>query len=241
MLLPSGNPFKCHEEVLYFQLLIPPKRFDIFFPLTGGCSEGLGAFRFFFKQQRSRLHFHQKNKKIKYWYRARAYSSINIPGMYYSKADWASTGMVVHFCSWPAEQRENIIFPCPSPFAPSSLVSRNGGFGRFVPRQPAHASTLGLNLIGWWLTHGILAFLPISATDGVHPFVPPTAIGPVPSLSDLPICSPWTFRENHSPNIIYTVNRRNQSAAMDLYFLDWVGTRYKTEPETHTKSAHTVL
>ena len=47
MLLPSGNPFKCHEEVLYFQLLIPPKKK---FPLTGGCSEGLGAFRFFFKQ-----------------------------------------------------------------------------------------------------------------------------------------------------------------------------------------------
>ena len=32
MLLPSGNPFKCHEEVLYFQLLIPPERFDIFPP-----------------------------------------------------------------------------------------------------------------------------------------------------------------------------------------------------------------
>ena len=32
-LLLSGNPFKCHEEVLYFQLLlIPPKRFDIFPP-----------------------------------------------------------------------------------------------------------------------------------------------------------------------------------------------------------------
>ena len=58
---------------------------------------------------------------------------------------------------------------------------------------------------------------------------------------DLPICSPWTFRENHSPNIIYTVNRRNQPTAMDLYFLDLVRTRYKTEPETHTKSAHTVL
>ena len=58
---------------------------------------------------------------------------------------------------------------------------------------------------------------------------------------DLPICSPWTFRENHSPDIIYTVNRRNQPTAMDLYFLDWVRTRYKTEPETHTKSAHTVL
>ena len=44
MLLPSGNPFKCHEEVLYLRPMIPPKRFDIFFPLTGGCSEGLGAF-----------------------------------------------------------------------------------------------------------------------------------------------------------------------------------------------------
>ena len=44
MLFPSGNPFKCHEEVLYLQSLIPPNRFDIFSPLTGGCSEGLGAF-----------------------------------------------------------------------------------------------------------------------------------------------------------------------------------------------------
>ena len=44
MLLPSGNPFRCHEEVLYLQPMIPPKRFDIFSPLTGGCSEGLGAF-----------------------------------------------------------------------------------------------------------------------------------------------------------------------------------------------------
>ena len=40
----SGNVFKCHEEVLYFQPLIPPKRFDIFSPTTGGCSEGLGVF-----------------------------------------------------------------------------------------------------------------------------------------------------------------------------------------------------
>ena len=43
MLFPSGNPFKCHEEVLYLQPLIPPKRSDIFSPLTGGCSEGLGV------------------------------------------------------------------------------------------------------------------------------------------------------------------------------------------------------
>ena len=44
MLLPSGNPFKCHDEVLYLQPMIPPKRLT-FYPLTGGCSEGLDAFR----------------------------------------------------------------------------------------------------------------------------------------------------------------------------------------------------
>ena len=33
MLLPSsGNPFKCHEEILSMQPMIPPKRFDIFPP-----------------------------------------------------------------------------------------------------------------------------------------------------------------------------------------------------------------
>ena len=53
MLFPSGNPFICHEEVLYLQPLIPPKRFDISPPLTGGCSEGLGAFWFFFKNAHS--------------------------------------------------------------------------------------------------------------------------------------------------------------------------------------------
>ena len=29
LLPPSGNPFKCHEEVLYLPPMIPPKRFDI--------------------------------------------------------------------------------------------------------------------------------------------------------------------------------------------------------------------
>ena len=57
MLFPSGKPFKCHEEILYLQPLIPPKRFDIFSPLTGGCSEGLGAFCFLFKQQLTFLFF----------------------------------------------------------------------------------------------------------------------------------------------------------------------------------------
>ena len=31
------------EEVLYLQPLVPPKRFDIFSPITGECSEGLGV------------------------------------------------------------------------------------------------------------------------------------------------------------------------------------------------------
>ena len=32
MLLPSGNPFKYHEDVLYLQPMISPQRFDIFPP-----------------------------------------------------------------------------------------------------------------------------------------------------------------------------------------------------------------
>ena len=39
MLFPSGNPFKCHEEVLYLQPVIPPKRFDIFSPCLGGAQK----------------------------------------------------------------------------------------------------------------------------------------------------------------------------------------------------------
>ena len=35
MVLPSGNPFKCHEEVLYLQPVIAPRRFDIFSPDWG--------------------------------------------------------------------------------------------------------------------------------------------------------------------------------------------------------------
>ena len=50
-----GNPIKCHEEVLSLQPMMTPKFFFkhlnvfTFFPLTGGCSEGVVAFRFFFK------------------------------------------------------------------------------------------------------------------------------------------------------------------------------------------------
>ena len=35
VLQPSGSPFKCHEEVLSLQHMIPPKRSDIFPPDRG--------------------------------------------------------------------------------------------------------------------------------------------------------------------------------------------------------------
>ena len=39
MLPPQGNPFKCHEEVLYLQPMIPPERFDIFSPWLGDAQK----------------------------------------------------------------------------------------------------------------------------------------------------------------------------------------------------------
>ena len=39
-----GTRLNAMKKFLYLQPLIPPKRFDTFPPLTGGCSEGLGAF-----------------------------------------------------------------------------------------------------------------------------------------------------------------------------------------------------
>ena len=55
----SGNTFKFHEEILSLQFMIPPKRCDISPPLTGGCSEGLDAYRFSFKQQLIAMWVHQ--------------------------------------------------------------------------------------------------------------------------------------------------------------------------------------
>ena len=53
MLLPSGNPFKCHGDVLSLQPMIPPRRFDIF-PRVG-CS-GLDVFRFFSKKTPQKIY-----------------------------------------------------------------------------------------------------------------------------------------------------------------------------------------
>ena len=54
MLLPSGNPFKCHEEVLYLQPMIPPKRFDIF-PPDWGMLRRSRRVQIFFKQQQPNI------------------------------------------------------------------------------------------------------------------------------------------------------------------------------------------
>ena len=43
-----GTRLNDMKRFLSLQPMIPPKRFDIF-PLTGGCSEGLDAFRFSLK------------------------------------------------------------------------------------------------------------------------------------------------------------------------------------------------
>ena len=48
MLLSSGNRFKDHEEVMSLQPMTRPRRFDVFPPLTGGCSEDQDAFKNFF-------------------------------------------------------------------------------------------------------------------------------------------------------------------------------------------------
>ena len=61
--LHRGTRLNAMQEVLYLQPLIPPKCFDIFPPLTGVCSEGLGVLWFFFKKQLNRQVMHQKSIK----------------------------------------------------------------------------------------------------------------------------------------------------------------------------------
>ena len=48
MLLPSGNPLKCHVEALSLQLMIPPKRFGIF-PLDWGMLRMSTCIHFLYK------------------------------------------------------------------------------------------------------------------------------------------------------------------------------------------------
>ena len=47
LLTSSGNPFKCDEEVLYLQSMIPPKRFDIISPPDWGMLRRSGCVQIF--------------------------------------------------------------------------------------------------------------------------------------------------------------------------------------------------
>ena len=62
-----------------------------------------------------------------------------------------------------------------SSFAPENDVVPRDRFGRPVPRQPARSPYSGGNLV---LTRGISP----AFREVVHLFIPPTAIGSVPSL-----------------------------------------------------------
>ena len=70
ILLSSGNPIKCHEEVSSLQPMIPPNLNVLtFFPLTGGCSEGLYAFRFFYKHDKPPVAIpREKSGKVCSWW-----------------------------------------------------------------------------------------------------------------------------------------------------------------------------
>ena len=70
--------------------MIPPKRFDVFFPLTGGCLEGLDAFWFFFKQ-------HQHIQRIVFANElliAISVSDVN-PALDHNKEKRRSTGYIM--------------------------------------------------------------------------------------------------------------------------------------------------
>ena len=63
MLLPSGNPFKCHEEFfLSLQPMIPPKRFDIF-PPDWGMLRRSRRIQIFLETTRS-LVFEEKSEPV---------------------------------------------------------------------------------------------------------------------------------------------------------------------------------
>ena len=70
------------------------------------------------------------------------------------------------------------------PFVPDNLVSRDR-FSRSVRRQPAHSPYSG------WIWCLLAEFLPNSAAASIYLFIPPYAIGPLPSLSCKAIAYRW--------------------------------------------------
>ena len=107
--------------------------------------------------------------------------------MFYGRSplvgEYGSTGGGRQFCSWSTEQGK-IIFPCPR--SRLRIWSRETGSAATSRPAPAASlfSTLRLNLV---LTHRISP----NFRDSVHLFIPPSAIGSVPSLSGHPIAYRW--------------------------------------------------
>ena len=60
--LHRGTCLNAIKRFCICSLLIPPKRFDILSPITGGCSEGLAVVWFFFKNYQSVKLFSKNNK-----------------------------------------------------------------------------------------------------------------------------------------------------------------------------------
>ena len=149
-------------------LLIPPKRFDIFSPITGGCSEGLGVVLFFFK-----------NQMFCIWGLGNYDYNSDMYG-HHIKQSMDQPGKIANNPAHGQLNRENNI-PL-SPCVPENLVLRDG-FSRPVPRQPAHLHTQAES--GAYLRDS-------SRVPRRRPFMkPPYAIGSVPSLLGRAIAYRW--------------------------------------------------
>ena len=105
MLLPSGNSFKCYEEVLYLQPMIPPRRFDIFSP-DWGCSEGLDAFRFFFEVLVLLIiSINRLGSPEQKWYRVVPGSTL-VQAVYFG---YTSTGHLYVYCTVSALPSQEVV------------------------------------------------------------------------------------------------------------------------------------
>ena len=82
----------------------------------------------------------------------------------------------------------------------------------------------------------ILLFLTFSALV-VNPKKTTSTLHGGHSRSDLPICSPWTFRENHSPNIICTYCEQEKPAHCHGSLLLRLGTH---QIQNRTRDAHKI-
>ena len=91
-LLPSGNPFKCHEENLCLQPMIPPKRFDIFPPGWGVLRRSRRVQSFALESDR-KLRFSDKKERMNESASYRTTQQIGVLCKYFMTTDssWCCT------------------------------------------------------------------------------------------------------------------------------------------------------